>query len=77
MRDYRILEEKYANHSLWYPQYKDSKKGNKWIFFSNTGMPYDRKFFMTKDYAQWHIDRDRMVEEFEEVTPEVIIHEVK
>ena len=29
MRDYRILEEKYKNHSLWYPQYKDSKKGNK------------------------------------------------
>ncbi|NDA77358.1 MAG: hypothetical protein EBY07_06055 [Actinobacteria bacterium] len=77
MKDYRILEEKFPNHSLWYPQYKDSKKGDKWLFFSNTGMPYDRKYFLQKEHASWFIDRDKMIDEFEQVTPEVVIHEVK
>jgi len=40
-------------------------------------MPYDRKYFLQKEHANWFIDRDKMVEEFEQVTPEVIIHEIK
>jgi|APGre2960657373_1045057.scaffolds.fasta_scaffold133760_1 hypothetical protein len=74
-REYRILEEKYPSHSLWYPQFKD--EGRDWTHFTIPGRPYDRRVEYRIEYAQMAIRQDRDEREYTLEKPEIIYHEVK
>lgn len=74
MTEYRILEEKYPSYSLWIPEVN---RGNGWTHFTRAGRPYDRLVLHSKSEAEFYVNQEKQKEEYENLKPELIYHEVK
>ena len=68
-REYRILEEKYPSHSLWYPQFKD--EGRDWTHFTmpersfqTVGMPISLNVLLSGGKRNWENILPSLKEQF-------------